>query len=180
MTGSDGLAQLVLDRLGYGLVACDRRMVVLSCTARASRILPVSDRPRVGHALPSWFERSLREAVEKVRPVRIEPSQGGRAAYLSAIEVEDMAPVVFLVWLRQEVLRESDVARALRARYELSARDTRLLFHLCSGHTNRQISAQAGFTEGTVEVYLHQLYDKLRVHTRAAAVALVSELLHAE
>ena len=177
---SEGIAQLVLDRLGYGLVACDRRMVVLSCTEQASRLLEATSRTLVGRTLPSWLERSLREAVGNQRPVRVEPSPGGRAAYLSAIEVEDGGPVVFVVWLRPEMMRESDLARALRGRYELTVRDVRLLFHMRRGHTNKDISARTGWTEGTVRAYVHRLYERLEVHTRGAALALVDEILHPE
>lgn len=177
-SGSGRLAQLVLERLGYGLLACDGRMVVLSITTPASRSLAAIGRPVVGHALPPRVESSLREAVRSERPVRVEASSGGQAAYLSAMEVEDLAPVAFVAWLRQEVMRESDLTSELRARYSLTARDAKLLFHLRSGHTNKQISSETGWTEGTVQVYVHHLYDKLDVHTRGAAVALVNGILH--
>jgi DNA-binding NarL/FixJ family response regulator len=175
-----GIAQLALDRLGYGLVACDRRMVVLTCTGRASRILSATDPPVIGRALSSRLGRLLREAARTERPARVEPRQGGRAAYLSAVEVEGMGAIAFVGWLREEVMRESDLATALRERYELTGRDARLLFLLRSGHTNRQISSRTGWTESTVETYVHQLYDRLGVHTRGAAVALVNEILHPE
>jgi hypothetical protein len=146
-----GMPQLVVDRMGYGLAACDRRMVVLGCTGRASRLLEGIGRTLVGKALPSWLEHNLREAVRNDRPVRIEPSRGGRATYLSATEVEGMGPVVFVFWLRQEVVRESDLVRVLRTRYALTARDVRLLLHLRRGHTNRQIAARTGLEGGDGE-----------------------------
>jgi DNA-binding CsgD family transcriptional regulator len=177
MTDSEGLAQLVLEQLGYGMIACDPHMVVLSLTARASRILGVTCGSLQGHALLPDLQASVREAVHEGRPIRIEPSGAGRGAYLSAVEVDDGTPVVFVIWLRHEVVRESDLARTLRARYELTPRDARLLLHLRRGRSNRQISERTGWAEATVRAYVHQLYDKLGVHSRGAAVALVGELL---
>jgi DNA-binding CsgD family transcriptional regulator len=179
-TDSGGIAQLVLDQLGYGMIACDRRMVVLTCTARASRVLGATQTSLLGRGLPPGLQASVREAVHNERPIRIEPAGGGRGAYLSAIEVEDRIPVVHVLWLRHEIVRQSDLARTLRARYELTLRDARLLLHLRRGHTNRQISERTGWAEATVRAYVHQLYGKLGVHSRGAAVALVSEILHPE
>jgi len=174
------IAQIVLDRLGYSLVACDHRMIVLSCTRRASRLLEPIGRLLVGRALPSGLDGNVREAVRSQRPVRIEVSPRGPAAYLSAIEVEELVPVVLAIWFRPEIVRESDLAKTLRARYQLTARDVRLLFHLRRGHTNREISETTGWAQGTVRTYVYELYDKLEVHTRGAALALVDEILHPE
>jgi DNA-binding CsgD family transcriptional regulator len=173
-----GIAQLVLDRMGYGLIACDRRMVVMSCTEQASRLLEGVGRLVIGRALPSRLENGAREAIRCESPVRIEAGRGGRAAYLSAVAVDDPGPVAFVAWVRQEVIRESDVEKAMQARYMLTTRDVRLLFHLRGGHTNRRIAAETGWTVGTVRVYVHDLYVKLSVHTRGEAVALVNTLLH--
>jgi DNA-binding CsgD family transcriptional regulator len=176
MMDPEGIAQLVLDHLGYGIVSCDRRMVVLGCTQRAARLLEAPGRPLVGRTLPAWLERSLHEAVRKGQPVRIEPPRAKHAAYLSAMAVEAMAPVVFVVWFRPEIMRESDAEKVLRARYQLTARDARVLLHLRRGHSNRQISTRTGWTEATVKSYVHDLCEKLGVHTRGAAAALIDEI----
>jgi DNA-binding NarL/FixJ family response regulator len=155
-------------------------MIVLSCSRRASHLLGPIRRRLVGHALPSGLERSVREAVHDERSVRIEGSPKGPAAYLSATTVEDMAPVRFVVWLRQETVRDSDLARVLRERYQLSARDLRLLSHLRQGLGNQQIAAKTGWAEGTVRTYMYELYDKLEVHSRGATLALIGQILHPE
>src|ERR1700722_11193084 len=70
MVDPEGIAQLILDHLGYGIVSCDRCMVVLGCTERAARLLAATGRPLVGRALPAWLEGSLRETVRKGKPGR--------------------------------------------------------------------------------------------------------------
>jgi len=41
---------------------------------------------------------------------------------------------------------------------------------VAAGHTNAQIARQLGVTEGTVGVHLQNIYARLRVSSRTAAV----------
>jgi DNA-binding CsgD family transcriptional regulator len=53
---------------------------------------------------------------------------------------------------------------------ELTARHWDLLRLLAAGHTNAQIARRLGISEGTVRTHLENLYDRLNVSSRTAAV----------
>jgi DNA-binding NarL/FixJ family response regulator len=50
-------------------------------------------------------------------------------------------------------------------------RQNELLRLLAAGHTNSQIARRLGISEGTVRTHLENIYDKLGVSSRTAAVA---------
>ena len=52
----------------------------------------------------------------------------------------------------------------------LTPRQNDLLRLLAAGHTNTQIARRLGISEGTVRTHLENIYDKLHVSSRAAAV----------
>lgn len=54
----------------------------------------------------------------------------------------------------------------------LTPREIELLGVLAKGWTNVQIATRMGISENTVKYHLRNLYDKIGVHNRAAAVAL--------
>jgi len=54
----------------------------------------------------------------------------------------------------------------------LTAREKELLAALANGWSNLQIAARTGISRNTVKYHLKNLYDKLGVSNRAAAVAL--------
>ena len=53
---------------------------------------------------------------------------------------------------------------------ELTARHWQLLALLAAGHTNAQIARRLGVSEGTVRVHLENIYSRLQVSNRTAAV----------
>jgi DNA-binding CsgD family transcriptional regulator len=52
----------------------------------------------------------------------------------------------------------------------LTPRQTELLRLLAAGHTNTQIARRLGISEGTVRTHLENIYEKLHVSSRTAAV----------
>jgi DNA-binding CsgD family transcriptional regulator len=59
---------------------------------------------------------------------------------------------------------------------ELTAGELRVLQMLASGATNREIAAHAQISENTVKFHLKNVYGKLGVSSRAAAVFMASRL----
>jgi DNA-binding CsgD family transcriptional regulator len=59
---------------------------------------------------------------------------------------------------------------------QLTAGERRVLQMLASGATNRQIAAHAQISENTVKFHLKNVYGKLGVSSRAAAVFMASQL----
>jgi DNA-binding NarL/FixJ family response regulator len=56
----------------------------------------------------------------------------------------------------------------------LTARQNDLLRLLAAGHTNAQIARRLGISEGTVRKHLENIYDRLGVSSRTAAVTRAS------
>ncbi|MFI7097208.1 helix-turn-helix domain-containing protein [Streptomyces lydicus] len=54
----------------------------------------------------------------------------------------------------------------------LSRREIEIMGHIACGRSNREIAATLFLSEKTVKNHVNRIYGKLRVRTRAAAVAL--------
>jgi DNA-binding NarL/FixJ family response regulator len=54
---------------------------------------------------------------------------------------------------------------------KLTTRHWQLLDLLAAGHTNAQIARRLGLSEGTVRTHLENIYGRLQVTNRTAAVA---------
>lgn len=67
------------------------------------------------------------------------------------------------------------VRRAVRAGEPLTPRELEILELMVTGATNGQIGASLGITANTVKVYASQIYKKLSVANRTAAVVLALE-----
>lgn len=74
-------------------------------------------------------------------------------------------PAAFdLLW--QDLLRTPSAAVT-----QLSCREMQVLQLLTEGLSGKQIGARIGLSEGTVKGYRRTLFEKLGVHSRAAAIA---------
>jgi DNA-binding CsgD family transcriptional regulator len=63
-----------------------------------------------------------------------------------------------------------DAERRRRPVVRLTSRQTSLLRLVAAGHTNSQIARRLGISEGTVRTHLENIYERLQVSSRAAAV----------
>jgi two-component system nitrate/nitrite response regulator NarP len=59
----------------------------------------------------------------------------------------------------------------------LTRRERELIELVRQGLRNRDIAAELGVTEGTVKVYLHAIFDKLRVENRTELALKAAELI---
>jgi DNA-binding CsgD family transcriptional regulator len=64
----------------------------------------------------------------------------------------------------------SDVQRRRRGTRPLTARHWELLGLVAAGHTNAQIARRLGISAGTVRAHLQEIYGRLQVSSRTAAV----------
>jgi DNA-binding CsgD family transcriptional regulator len=64
-----------------------------------------------------------------------------------------------------------DAARRRHSPPPLTPRQRELMRLIAAGHTNAKIARQLGITEGTVRSHLQDIYTRLQVSNRAAAVA---------
>jgi DNA-binding CsgD family transcriptional regulator len=63
-----------------------------------------------------------------------------------------------------------DAERRRRPAPQLTSRQTGLLRLVAAGHTNSQIARRLGISEGTVRTHLENIYERLQVSSRTAAV----------
>jgi DNA-binding NarL/FixJ family response regulator len=63
-----------------------------------------------------------------------------------------------------------DAERRRHPRPPLTPRQWDLLYLVAAGHTNTQIARRLGVSEGTVRTHLANIYDRLQVSSRTAAV----------
>jgi DNA-binding CsgD family transcriptional regulator len=63
-----------------------------------------------------------------------------------------------------------DAERRRQGKPELTQRQWELLRLVAEGHTNGQIARRLGVTEGTVRIHLQNIYGRLQVSSRTAAV----------
>jgi DNA-binding CsgD family transcriptional regulator len=63
-----------------------------------------------------------------------------------------------------------DAERRRRPPPQLTARQRELLRLVAAGHTNRQVARRLGISEGTVGTHLENIYARLEVSSRTAAV----------
>jgi len=62
-------------------------------------------------------------------------------------------------------------APSMRGTYGLTAREREILERLTEGHPQKQIASQLSLSPHTVDTHLRNIYGKLHVHSRTAAVA---------
>ena len=63
-----------------------------------------------------------------------------------------------------------DAERRRQGTHELTPRQWELLRLVAAGHTNREIARRLGVSEGTVRIHLQNIYGRLQVSSRTAAV----------
>jgi DNA-binding CsgD family transcriptional regulator len=129
---------------------------------------------RCGINRPMGFEHALMLTLPA--PSRPEPASGGtmrlfllRGAGSDFSERDRDALTLLRPHLHRAFL-EAEGRRHPVPR--LTPRQEELLRHVAAGHTNARIARQLGITEGTVHIHLENIYAKLNVSSRVAAVNL--------
>ena len=84
--------------------------------------------------------------------------------------------MALVVRLTDERVKLGEVLELMRARYQLSARDLRLLRSVAEHRNVREIAAANALTYGTTKVYLHDLYRRLEVHSRDGLLRLMDRV----
>lgn len=71
---------------------------------------------------------------------------------------------------RMVVRKFHDQGRMQQKLDQLTARETEILDHISQGLSTKEIAASLGLSDRTIGSHLRKIYDKLQVHSRAAAV----------
>jgi DNA-binding CsgD family transcriptional regulator len=180
----------LLDRLRINIVLCTEYDDVLFGTRRAKDILrrfPGAAAFRTGDPLPAEIRAAARaylerrsdaesEAPRRRAPVKLTTPDGALDVYVSCTAVQALPPVALVLRLSDERVNLAEVLELMRARYQLSARDLRLLRSVANHRNLREIAAANSLTYGTTKVYLHDLYRRLDVHSRDGLLRLMDRV----
>jgi two-component system nitrate/nitrite response regulator NarP len=81
-------------------------------------------------------------------------------------------------WIDPEIAERTRHAQEKAASTPpLTRRERELIELVRQGLRNRDIAAELGVTEGTVKVYLHAIFDKLRVENRTELALRAADLI---
>lgn len=165
-------ARAALDVSGRYLFAVDRNGAVVWSTPQAQKLLagePSSGMPDAASPLPAAWLRWLQQiASGRAGANAIPPAatyRGGfQLQYLGMFRTNE-----FLLQLTPEAVAETPAD--FGKKFGLTPREGEVLSWLGKGKTNRDIAQILGLSPRTVDKHLEQIYAKLGVENRTAAVA---------
>lgn len=160
---------VALDASGRFLLAADGRGALQWCTPKAKQLLADIFSSATGQVgdLPPPLQERLRELGAAQTPSTSEIEVGGRRlelTYLSAIGPDE------LLFRISELSQDTDEL-LLRRALSLTSRESEVLRWLSCGKSNRDIGEILTISPRTVNKHLEQIFVKLGVENRAAAVA---------
>jgi DNA-binding CsgD family transcriptional regulator len=179
----------LLDRLRINIALCTELDEVLYATKRAKEIMrrfPGASSFRTGDTLPEPIRAAARAYLERREgdgdaprrraPVKLTTPDGALDVYVSCTPVLALPPVAMIVRLTDERAKLGELLDVMRTRYQLSARDLRLLRSVTEHRSVKEIAAANALTYGTTKVYLHDLYRRLDVHSRDGLLRLMDRV----
>lgn len=160
-------ARRALEEMGQPAFACDVNGTLLWVTRVAEELLESTGadleswQPVLSRDLPSWLTRS----PERNATLRLTSEQ-------AEVSVRYLGRPLPGEYLMRFVLNEEVAARqALQAAFDLTDRETQVLFWLSRGKTNQEIAQILEMSPRTVNKHLEPVFRKLGVENRTAAVA---------
>lgn len=160
-------ARRALEEMGQPAFACDVNGTLLWATRVAEELLESTGadleswQPVLSRDLPSWLTRS----PERNATLRLTSEQ-------AEVSVRYLGRPLPGEYLMRFVLNEEVAARqALKAAFDLTDRETQVLFWLSRGKTNQEIAQILEMSPRTVNKHLEPVFRKLGVENRTAAVA---------
>ena len=170
-------ARAALDTTGRYLLAIDLAGDLVWCTPQAAAWLGA------GEAKPAHPARPLPEPVIRwalastsqtacCRPMAFAAPRTGSALEISYVG-QIGAKEVLLRLVRAD---QANDGQALRERLHLTAREAEVLLWVSRGKTNRDIADILGMSPRTVNKHLEQMFTKLGVENRAAAIHVMHGL----
>ena len=170
-------AQRAIDASGRFLLAVNEAGRLRWSTHQAARLLrnlaPGSDLPG---EVRLWLVARLlhpQDTPESIAVAMPAPEAPGRKVEFALIG--QMAEDEFLLRIVEQDINH-DMER-LQARVKLTRRETEVLLWLARGKSNRDIAQILNVSYRTVNKHLEQMYPKLGVETRTAAVAIAIRAL---
>jgi DNA-binding NarL/FixJ family response regulator len=169
-------AQQAMDATGRYLLAADDEGRVRWCTTQAARLLgALASSEHLPPEVSAWLKAHVAGAnpfLETITPGPDEAAQGTRVEFSL---VGALGPDEHL--LRLVALNEDHDLDRLHTRMKLTRREAEVLLWLARGKSNRDIGQILDVSHRTVNKHLEQIYPKLGVEGRTAAVALAVRAL---
>lgn len=165
-------AQAAMDATGRFLLATSRAGQIIWITSQAAHLLGRSTGDLLPDTITSWLgDRIVREATSETITTRHD-GRDIEIGLLGQIGIDE-----FLLRVTRQSA-EDDLAR-LRSAASLTPREAEVLLWLARGKSNRDIGEILSVSPRTVDKHLEQIYVKLGVENRAAAVAAALRALGA-
>ncbi|MEZ6191617.1 MAG: LuxR C-terminal-related transcriptional regulator [Phycisphaerales bacterium] len=171
-----------LDRMDRGVIAIDAALRVLQVSPAASRFLTLhlGRDALAGNALPDTLRRWAPAQIDALKqnqdgptrpaPLMLDTPDGRLVIRLIA----DTQPDRFVIVI-QHAAQLTDPKPLLSL--GLTAREADVLFHCLDDKSRAEIGQRLNISERTVQKHLENLYNKLGVTTRVAAVTKALEWL---
>jgi len=113
----------------------------------------------------------------RLPPIRVPNADG--ALCVASKKIEDLPPVAIVLRLHKDELHDYELLESLKARFDISARDWRLITLLRQHLNNQQMAVTLHLTPGTVKVYLHRLFETFSVHSRGELLSIIDRVRRA-
>lgn len=171
--------RVVLDRLAVHLASAHRVRRELdrarSLVDQADAILDPSGKTShaVGDAKEKEARDELRRAVrriDRVRATKRTDSEGATRAWKALVSMRWSLLDHFESDGKRYIVARRNVPR-LPVQNELSEREHQVIAFMALGHSTKVVAYELGLSDATVRVLLHRAMRKLRVTTRADAIA---------
>jgi DNA-binding NarL/FixJ family response regulator len=169
-------AQQAMDATGRYLLAADDEGRVRWCTTQAARLLGGFTSPE--HLPPeviAWLKAHLAGTKPVPETITAGPGEAAQGARVEFTLVGALGPDEHV--LRLVALNPDHDLDRLHARVKLTRREAEVLLWLARGKSNRDIGQILDVSHRTVNKHLEQIYPKLGVEGRTAAVALAVRAL---
>ena len=169
-------AQQAMDATGRYLLAADDEGKVRWCTTQAARLLGAFAAPeQLPLEVIAWLKAHGTGAKHAHETIIAGPNEAAQALRVEFSLVGALGPDEHL--LRLVALNQDHDLDRLHARMKLTRREAEVLLWLARGKSNRDIGQILDVSHRTVNKHLEQIYPKLGVEGRTAAVALAVRAL---
>jgi DNA-binding response OmpR family regulator/DNA-binding CsgD family transcriptional regulator len=168
-------ARLALDAADQFLVATDREGEILWFTPQAYRLLEERfgrhgvDRLRLPEEILTWLRGRVSNARAAVTGDETIFKKDGRQSRIRFVGGAERGEILFRI---SDAEPEVPLA-AVRARFNLTQRETEVLSWIVQGKSNRDIASILTLSPRTIDKHLELIFVKLNVENRTAAAALI-------
>ena len=163
-------AREALDTSGRSVLAFDPEGAFLWGSQRAVEVLNCVELSELGGAWTKWVAECSTLPVSAVQTFEVGDVTFQFIGMTSASEV-------LIKLIRRNIDSKEDV---LAKCFDLTPRESEVLYWLTLGKTNRDISAILGLSARTVNKHLEQVFQKMGIDNRTSAAVMADRVLNSE